>query len=127
MKQGGRTAFFTIYVPDDVPKTMRRRALGAAPKYGWSRRAHTQLMHSAGFADIDETDYTSAYHATLRGWRDHSEERQDELVALWGHQLFTQRQADRRTAIEAVEAGWQRRILISATRPRRARAPSTRS
>lgn len=74
-------------------------------------------MRSAGFVDIDETDYTEQYHETLRGWRDHSAERSEELIALWGHRLFTERQADRRAAIEAVESGWQRRILISATRP----------
>lgn len=117
MKPGGRTAFFTIYVPDDVSPTARRRALGAAPKYGWSRTSHTQLMRSAGFDDIDETDYTKQYHETLRAWLDHSAERSEELVALWGNELFTERQADRRSSIEAVEAGWQRRILISATRP----------
>lgn len=117
MKPGGRTAFFTIYVPNDVPRPARRRALGAAPKYGWARTSHTQLMRSAGFVDIDETDYTEQYHETLGGWRDHSAERSAELVELWGCQLFTERQADRRAAIEAVEAGWQRRILISATCP----------
>ena len=74
-------------------------------------------MKSAGFFDIDETDYTEQYHETLRGWLDHSAERSAELVALWGLQLFTERQADRRSSIEALEAGWQRRILISATRP----------
>ena len=74
-------------------------------------------MKSAGFIDIDETDYTEQYHETLRGWLDQSAERSAELVPLWGYELFTERQADRRSAIEAVEAGWQRRILISATRP----------
>ena len=117
LKPGGRTAFFTIYVPNDVPRAARRRALGAAPKYGWSRTSHTHLMRSAGFVDIDETDYTAQYDETLRGWIDHSDERSAELVALWGRQLFTERQADRRSSIEAVEAGWQRRSLISATRP----------
>jgi hypothetical protein len=117
LKPGGHTAFFTIYVPNDVSGAARRRALGAAPKYGWSRTSHTQLMRSAGFVDIDETDYTKQYHETLRGWLDHSAERSEELVALWGNELFTERQADRRSSIEAVEAGWQRRILINATRP----------
>jgi cyclopropane fatty-acyl-phospholipid synthase-like methyltransferase len=117
LKPGGRTAFFTIYVPNDVPRPAKRRALNAAPKYGWSRAEHTQLMRSAGFVDIDEADYTEQYHETLRGWHDHSAERSAELVALWGCQLFADRQADRRSAIDAVEAGWQRRILISATRP----------
>jgi hypothetical protein len=80
-------------------------------------------MRSAGFVDIDETDYTEQYHATLRGWLDHSAERSAELVVLWGYQLFTERQADRRSSIEAVETGWQRRVLISATRPHLRRAP----
>jgi hypothetical protein len=123
LKPGGRTAFFTIYVPNDVSGTARRRALGAAPKYGSSRTSHTQLMRSAGFDDIDETDYTAQYHETLRGWHDHSAERSEELVALWGSELFTERQGDRRSSIEAVEAGWQRRILVSATRPHVRRSP----
>jgi len=117
LKPGGRTAFFTIYVPNDVPRTARQRAKGAAPKYGRSRTTHTQLMRSADFVDIDEIDYTDQYHETLRAWHDHSAERSAELVALWGNTLFTERQADRRSSIEAVEAGWQRRTLISATRP----------
>ena len=117
MKPGGRTAFFTIYVPSEVSRTERRRALAAAPKYGWSRTSHAQLMRSAGFVDIEETDYTEQYHETLRGWHDHSAQRSTELVKLWGRQLFTERQADRRASLEAIEAGWQRRILISATRP----------
>jgi hypothetical protein len=74
-------------------------------------------MRSAGFVDIDEADCTEQYHETLRAWIDHSADRSAELVALWGRQLFTERQADRRSSIEAVESGWQRRILISATRP----------
>ena len=117
MKRGGRTAFFTIYIPDDLPRALRQQALGAAPKYGWSRAAHTQLMRSAGFVDIDETDCTPEYDTTLRGWHDHTLERAEELEGMWGRELFTERQADWQAAIEAVAAGWQRRVLISATRP----------
>jgi cyclopropane fatty-acyl-phospholipid synthase-like methyltransferase len=116
LKPGGRTAFFTIYVPNNVPRSLRRQALDAAPKYGSSRAAHTQLMQSAGFVDIHETDCTAAYETTLRAWHDQTTQRADELEALWGRELFTERQADWQAAIEAVQAGWQRRVLISATR-----------
>jgi len=123
LRPGGRTAFFTIYVPRDIAPTARQRAFAAAPKYGWLRTSHAQLMQSAGFVDIEETDYTEQYLHTLRGWLDHSDERSAELIELWGNELFAQRQADRRSSIAAVEAGWQRRILISARRETR-RSPA---
>jgi cyclopropane fatty-acyl-phospholipid synthase-like methyltransferase len=120
LKPGGRTAFFTIYVPSGLSGQSRRRALAAAPRYGWSRVSNVQLMQSAGFVDIDETDCTDRYLQTLRGWHDHSGDREDELVALWGADLFKERQEARRAAIEAVQDGLQRRVLISAAkRPKR--------
>ena len=76
-------------------------------------------MRSAGFTDLDELDCTEAYLTTLRGWHDGSMARADELIALWGRQLFDERAADRRASIAAVEAGWQRRVMISAARPTR--------
>jgi hypothetical protein len=116
LKSGGRTAFFTIYVPGGLSGQARRRALAAAPHYGWSRVSNVQLMRSAGFAEIDETDCTDRYLKTLRGWYDHSSDREDELVSLWGADLFKERQEARSAAIEAVQDGLQRRVLISAAK-----------
>jgi cyclopropane fatty-acyl-phospholipid synthase-like methyltransferase len=117
LKPGGRTAFFTIYVPNGLSKAAKRRALAAAPRYGWSRVSNQQLMQSAGFADIIEKDSTEQFLRTLRGWYEHSNERDAELVELWGAEIFRERQADRLAAIEAIEDGLQRRVLICATRP----------
>jgi cyclopropane fatty-acyl-phospholipid synthase-like methyltransferase len=117
LRPGGRTAFFTIYVPNELSPALRRWALSAAPRYGWSRAAHVQLMRSAGFVDIEEVDATNEYLDTLRGWYERSAEREDELVGLWGAELFVDRQRDRHNAMEAVEAGVQRRVLITGTRP----------
>ena len=118
LKPGGRTAFFTIYVPRGLSGQSRRRALAAAPHYGRSRVSNVQLMRSAGFADINETDCTDRYLDTLRGWYHHSSDREDELVALWGADLFKQRQEARLAAIEAVQDGLQRRALITAAKRR---------
>jgi cyclopropane fatty-acyl-phospholipid synthase-like methyltransferase len=119
LKPGGRTAFFTIYVPSGLLKASRRRALAAAPRYGWSPVSNQQLMQSAGFADIVEIDCTEQYLRTLRGWYEHSNERDTELVELWGAEIFRERQADRLAAIEAVEDGLQRRVLVCAARPQK--------
>jgi hypothetical protein len=73
-------------------------------------------MESAGFTAIDETDSTDQYLKTLRAWVEHSSERESELVALWGRERFTNRQATWRTAIGAVEEGLLRRALLSGTK-----------
>lgn len=117
LRPGRRTAFFTIYAPGGLPRLERRRALAAAPKYGWSRVEHTQLLRSAGFVDIDELDRTADYLDTLRAWHDRSAEHADELIALTSRDVFEDRQSERRAALAAVEAGIQRRVLIVATAP----------
>ena len=117
LRPGGRTAFFTIYTPRDVPREHRRRARAAAPKYGYSRVDHTQLMRSAGFIDVEEIDRTPEYLETLRGWHDLYAAHEDELVPLISRQLFDDRQHDRRAALAAIEAGYQRRVLIVGANP----------
>lgn len=117
LRPGGRTAFFWIYVPRGLPPRERRRALAAAPKYAWSRSDVTQLMHSAGFVDVEALDYTSEFAATMRAWHDRSEEHADELIALMSRDVFGERQSDRRAALAAIEAGVQRRELVVGTRP----------
>lgn len=112
LRPGGRTACFTIYAPRGLPLEVQRRARAAAPTYGWSRADHADLMRSAGFVDVEEIDRTSDYLATLRAWHDRSQARADDLAALIGADAFEERQAERRAAIDAVEDGIQRRVLI---------------
>lgn len=117
LRPGGRTAFFTIYAPRDLPASARARARAAAPRYGWSRAEHVQLLRSAGFDDVEELDRTAEYLVTLRGWYDRSEEHAEELAALVSQERFAERQRERRAAIDAVEAGLQRRVLLTGVRP----------
>jgi cyclopropane fatty-acyl-phospholipid synthase-like methyltransferase len=110
--RGGRTAFFWIYVPRGLPARERRWANAAAPKYAWSRSDVTQLMHSAGFVDVEALDCTAEFAETMQAWHDRSEEHADELIALISRDAFEERQSDRRAALAAIEAGVQRRELV---------------
>ena len=120
MRPGGRTAFFTIFAPNDVAPSERKRARAAAPRYGWSRADHAQLMRSAGFVGVEELDCTREYAATLQAWHDVSAEHADELAALTSLDAFEDRQRERRAALAAVADGLQRRVLLVGTAPMRA-------
>ena len=119
LRTGGRTAFFNIYMPRDVPLARRRMARAAAPKYGSLRVDHTTLMRSAGFVDVKELDRTPEYAETLRSWYDRYEEHRVEVIALISRETFEERQRDRLAAIAALEAGYQRRVLVLGVNPGR--------
>ena len=98
-------------------------ARAAAPKYGSLRADHTMLMRSAGFIDVEELDRTPEYAETLRSWYDRYEEHAVEVIALISRQTFEERQRDRLAAIAAVEAGYQRRVLVLGVNPGRPNGP----
>ena len=106
-------------MPRDVPLARRRIARAAAPKYGSLRVDHTVLMRSAGFIDVEELDRTPEYAETLRSWYDRYEEHAAEVIALISRETFEERQRDRLAAIAAVEAGYQRRVLVLGVNPGR--------
>lgn len=117
LQPGGRTAFYTIYVPRGLDARARRRARAAAPKYGWSRADHLQLMRSAGFVEVEEIDRTAEYRETLAAWYDAHEQHAQEMRALVGSEAFDDRQRDRRAALAAVDDGLQRRVLMVGVAP----------
>ncbi|MEP7027122.1 MAG: hypothetical protein ABI960_00875 [Candidatus Eisenbacteria bacterium] len=121
LRPGGRTACFTMYMPNDVPARDRRRARAAAPKYGVSRVAHEQLLSSAGFAQVEAIDRTPEYLETLRGWHDRYAEHESELVTIVSREVFEERQRDRRASIANIEAGYQRRVLLVGVKPGKGR------
>ena len=118
LKPSGKIAFYTIFITPGVSEADRKRvlALGDPPELA-SAISERELLRSAGFADIEETDETEAYLRTARGWYEARERYAEDLRKLEGAQAFAEGQANRRQRIGFIEAGLQRRSLFVALRP----------
>ena len=81
--------------------------------------SYSALLRRAGFVDIVEEDVTGAYLETARRWLHHSDEMEPELAGLDLAASFDERQANRRTAIAAIEDGLLKRSRFVARRPDR--------
>ena len=118
LRPGGRLAFYTIFVPPGLSQADQRRALRSGPPAVASgRRAHADLLLSAGFTRPAETDLTADFLRTARAWYEGRERRATELRAAEGEASFAEGQADRRRQLRAIEAGLLRRSLFVARRP----------
>jgi hypothetical protein len=78
------------------------------------RSDHQRLLAAAGFHDISEVDVTPAFAATAAAWLAETEPHAEELARLEAPGAFEQRQADRRTMLDAIHAGMLRRTLVLA-------------
>jgi ubiquinone/menaquinone biosynthesis C-methylase UbiE len=114
---GGRTAFYSIHPAPGLDRAGRRRAGRDGPVAVGSRFAYPQMLESAGFGDVCETDCTAEFALVARAWIDRYDERAAELESLLGAQAVAERQADRRAQLQAVEDGVLQRSLLTAQRP----------
>lgn len=72
------------------------------------------MLHAAGFHDVEEIDVTAGYRASLRALLDWSVDRERDLRAALGDELFEERQNDRRLQLGVVDGGLLRRSMFVA-------------
>jgi len=116
LRPGGRLAFTTIHVADDLDPRQHRRAIRAGPWQVATRRPYPELVTRAGFHDVVAIDVTEEYARTQRAWLEANESRAGDLRRLVSSSEFEAAQADRGRARAAIEEGLLRRSLITATR-----------
>jgi hypothetical protein len=78
------------------------------------RSDHHRLLAAAGFHAITEVDVTPAFATTAAAWLAETEPHAEELARLEAPGAFEQRQADRRSMLDAIHAGLLRRALVLA-------------
>jgi hypothetical protein len=117
LRPGGRTAFYTIAVSEDLSKRDHRRAVRLGPRAVASTRGQAELVAAAGFVDIDEVDVTAEFLDTARAWLRFSLELEPTLRIALGDELFDQRMVDRTDLVRATEEGLLRRLLLVGTAP----------
>jgi cyclopropane fatty-acyl-phospholipid synthase-like methyltransferase len=119
LRPGGRMAFTTIYVPDDLDPRQHRRGVRAGPWQVATRRPYRELVAQAGFTDITEIDVTDDYARTQKAWFDASEAHADVLRRVTSETDFAVAQRNRRLASAAIAEGLLRRSLFVAVAGRR--------
>jgi hypothetical protein len=109
-------AFSVIYVPAGLPQVARRRGRVSGPPAVMSRREIGQLLASASFLEITETDVTAAYRRTQQAWLDEWTTHADELAARLTAELVAERQNERRNTLAAIDDGLLKRAILTARR-----------
>ena len=117
LKPGGRTAFFTIHVAPALSPSARRDFARSRSFHAYSPSPVTDLLATAGFADIEERDVTPAYLHTACAWYEAWTRHETEARALLGSVKFDEQQAYRLESIRGIEGGFLKRSLFSAMRP----------
>ena len=106
-------AFVTIFVAPGLTAFEYRRALRSGPTFVSSRRKdHGELIASAGFSRIEETDLTAEFLRTSRAWETERDKQSFELIDAEGEVAFNERQSDLDVQSSAIEAGLLRRSLF---------------
>ncbi len=119
LRAGGGIAFYTIFIPQGLSEADYRRAARASrTSVTSSRREQQDLLRSAGFAEIAETDVTDEFLRITRALLEARERHSAELRASEGESEFARGQAWRRTRVAVIEGGLLRRSLFVAERGR---------
>jgi hypothetical protein len=124
LRPGGRTGFFTVFVPPGLSKRDHRRAVRLGPRAVFSDREQAVLLRAAGFVQIEEVDFTAEFLETARRWLRFSQEFERALRESLGNQVFDQQSADRKGMVAAIEEQLLARALfVAAAAPAKRTSP----
>ena len=113
LRPAGKIAFYTIFIPSGLSEAAYRRAARAGPSAVTSRRRQqVDLLRSAGFNAVRETDVTEAFLRATRAWYEARARYAGQLSQAEGEASFHERQRDYRLQARAIEAGLLRRALF---------------
>lgn len=115
LRPGGRLAFLTIHVAQELTVGQRRRAVRYGPPAP-TGPDNAELAVRAGFVDVTATDVTADYLTTALAWQRAREQLRDELRPL-GPEEYDAKRVQARHAVEEIRAGRLRRTLVTARRP----------
>ncbi len=119
LRPGGGIAFYTIFISPGLSESAYRRALKRGPaRVASRRREHQELLRSAGFLGVSETDLTAEFLRITRQRLEARDRHAADLRQSLGDSEFEQQQSEAWAQIEAIEAGLLRRSLFVAERSR---------
>ena len=113
----GRMAFFTIHPAEGLSPADRRRAARHGPVAVSVSRPHRELLESARFLAVAETDYTNEFATVTQGWAEQWDLHREEMEGLWGRDAVRERQQERKASLQITKDGILRRSLFTVRRP----------
>ena len=116
LRPGGRIAYYTIYVSPGLSAADYRRITKFWPLAATGRRSLSEMLESAGFIDVDESDVTKQYELTARGWLEGRHRYYDELKEALGKEALEGKIEEGETTLEALADGLLKRSLLVARR-----------
>jgi cyclopropane fatty-acyl-phospholipid synthase-like methyltransferase len=116
LRPRGRTAFTAIFPAAGLTAAEARRAIEAGPPNCGLRTSYPSLLRSAGFVDVEERDLTADYYTTATRKLEVADHFAEGMIEMLGRQEYDEMQAQRRSAIAAIEGGLLRRSLFIARR-----------
>jgi cyclopropane fatty-acyl-phospholipid synthase-like methyltransferase len=116
LKPGGRIAYYTIYVVPDLSEAEYRQAIQFWPSAGTARREPAEMLASAGFVDVNETDVTKQYRTTTRAWLNGRRRHYDDLAQALGATALDQKIGENEFMLKFAKDGLVRRSLLTARR-----------
>ena len=117
LKPGGRIAYYPIYVPPGLSDAEYRRILKFWPSAASGRRSALEMLTSAGFNDVDETDVTKQYKATAQGWLEGRHRHYEGLKQAMGEATLRDKIEEGQRILGSIKDGLLRRSLLTARRP----------
>jgi cyclopropane fatty-acyl-phospholipid synthase-like methyltransferase len=112
----GRIAYYTIFAPPDLSAADHRRIMKFWPPAGTRRRAPSEMLESAGFIDVRETDVTKQYQKTSRAWGEGRRRRYDALAQAMGEDTLKGKIVEGEAILGLIKDGLLRRSLLTARR-----------
>ncbi len=111
-------AFFTLHIPLDIsPAVYRRLVRKRQPGVAHHKHEYIEMLNSAGFVDVSDTDVTAEFLRIKRSWFLAREQRAGALREKEGPKEFASYQDSQQSEITAIEDGLLRRSLFFARRP----------
>ena len=117
VRSGGRMVFTVISPAPGLSPTDHKRAVESGPPYVATAVGYAAMLGQAGWEITDHLDLSSEYARTARRLLREEEARADGLSDLLGDAAYSERLAERRRTIQAIEEGLIRRELFGATAP----------
>lgn len=105
LKAGGRLAFLVISVTDVEAPERTRYLEREVARFVDPGRPYPEMLEEAGFEVTEALDMTEPYFETATRWYSAADELEEELRAALGSEEFSEKRADRRASLEAIEAG----------------------
>ena len=117
LKPEGRIAFYTIYVASDLSAADYRRIMKFWPLGGTRKRSPSEMLESAGFIDVQETDVTKQYRKTSQAWCEGRRRRYDQPAQAMGEATLRDKIEEGDAILGSIKDGLLRRSLLTARRP----------